>query len=138
GVFIILMGLFVAGCMNLDFLMQERRMQYQRKEVGYLGTLVVGLGFAAGWTACIGPIFVSILFLAASDQGHGMIYIIMYVIGFAITFLLLTFFLGSTRWIVQKSGAIMKIGGVIMIVMGIVLFTGQLPRITQFLLDLVE
>lgn len=138
GIFIIVMGLFVAGWININFLMQERRMQYQRKEVGYLGTFLVGLGFAAGWTPCIGPIFASILFLAASNPGHGIFYTIMYVIGFAIPFILLTFFLGSTRWIVQKSGVIMKVGGVIMIVMGIVLFTGQLPRITQFLLDLVE
>lgn len=138
GVFIIFMGLFVAGWINLNFLMQERRMQYQRKEVGYLGTFIVGLGFAAGWTPCIGPIFASILFLAASNPGHGIVYTVMYVIGFAIPFLVLTFFLGSTRWIVQKSGIIMKVGGVIMIIMGIVLFTGQLPRITQFLLDLVE
>lgn len=138
GVFIMFMGLFVAGWINLNFLMQERRMQYQRKEVGYLGTFIVGLGFAAGWTPCIGPIFASILFLAASNPGHGIVYTIMYVIGFAIPFLVLTFFLGSTRWIVQKSGVIMKVGGVIMIIMGIVLFTGQLPRITQFLLDLVE
>lgn len=138
GIFIIVMGLFVAGWINISFLMQERRMQYQRKEVGYLGTFLVGLGFAAGWTPCIGPIFASILFLAASNPGHGILYTVMYVIGFAIPFILLTFFLGSTRWIVQKSGVIMKVGGVIMILMGIVLFTGQLPRITQFLLDLVE
>lgn len=138
GIFIIVMGLFVAGWININFLMQERRMQYQKKNVNYLGTFFVGLGFAAGWTPCIGPIFASILFLAASNPGHGILYTIMYVIGFAIPFLVLTFFLGSTRWIVQKSGVIMKVGGVIMIIMGIVLFTGQLPRITQFLLDLVE
>lgn len=62
----------------------------------------------------------------------------MYVIGFALPFLILTFFLGSTRWIVRYSGIIMKIGGVTMIIMGLVLFTGQMPRITQFLLRLVQ
>lgn len=138
GIFIIVMGLFVAGWINIKFLMQERRMQYRRKNVGYLGTFLVGLGFAAGWTPCIGPIFASILFLAASNPTHGIIYTIAYVIGFALPFLILTFFLGSTKWIVQKSGVIMKIGGVLMIVMGFVLFTGQLPRISEFLLDLVD
>lgn len=138
GIFIIVMGLFVAGWINFSFLMQERRMQYQRKEVGYLGTFLVGLGFAAGWTPCIGPIFGSILALGMANPGYTVTYTVMYVIGFALPFLVLTFFLGSTRWIVQKSGIIMKIGGVIMIIMGIILLTGQLPRITQFLLDLVE
>ncbi len=138
GIFIIIMGLFVGGWINIKFLMKEKRVQVQKKSVSYLGTFFVGLGFAAGWTPCIGPIFASILFLAASNPGHGIIYTGMYVIGFALPFLILTFFIGSTRWIVQKSGIIMKVGGIIMVLMGLILFTGQLPRITQFLLDLVE
>ena len=138
GIFIIVMGLFVAGWININFLMKEKRMQYKKTNVSYFGTFFVGTGFAAGWTPCIGPIFGSILLLAASNPGQGIFYTILYVIGFALPFLLLTFFLGRTKWIVQKSQGIMKVGGVIMIVMGIVLFTGLMPRITEFLLDLVE
>lgn len=138
GVFIIIMGLFVAGWLNIPFLMQEKRMQYRKANVSYIGTFFVGTGFAAGWTPCIGPIFGSILLLAASNPGQGIFYTIMYVIGFVIPFLLLTFFLGSTKWIAQKSQIIMKVGGIIMIAMGLILFTGQLPRISQFLLDLVK
>lgn len=138
GLFIIVMGLFVGGWIKITTLMKEKRMQFAKKPAGYLGTFFVGLGFAAGWTPCIGPIFGSILFLAASNPGQGSLYTVMYVIGFAIPFLVLTFFLGSTRWIVRHSQTIMKIGGVIMIIMGIVLLTGQMPRITEFLLNLVE
>lgn len=138
GIVIIIMGLFVAGWLNINFLMKERRMQYKKANISYLGTFFVGAGFAAGWTPCIGPIFGSILLLAASHPSQGVFYTIMYVIGFTIPFLLLTFFLGSTKWIVRKSGVIMKVGGVIMLVMGIILFTGQMPRITEFLLNLVE
>ncbi len=138
GIFIIVMGLFVAGWLNITFLMKEKRMQYKKSNVSYLGTFFVGTGFAAGWTPCIGPIFGSILLLAASNPSQGIFYTIMYVIGFAIPFLLLTFFLGSTKWIVRKSNVIMKVGGIVMIGMGIVLFSGQLPRITELLLDLVE
>src|SRR5699024_4632917 len=123
GLFIIVMGLFVAGWLNINFLMKEKRLQYKKTNVSYLGTFFVGTGFAAGWTPCIGPIFGSILLLAASNPGQGIFYTVMYVIGFTIPFLLLTFFLGSTKWIVRKSGVIMKIGGIIMIAMGIVLFT---------------
>src|SRR5690625_185805 len=138
GIFIIVMGLFIAGWININFLMKEKRFQYKKANVSYLGTFFVGTGFAAVWTPCIGPIFGSILLLAASHPGQGIFYTIMYVVGFTIPFFLLTFFLGSTKWIVQKSGLIMKFGGIIMILMVIILFTGQLPRITQFLLDLVE
>lgn len=138
GIFIIFMGLFVGGWIKITALMKERRFQSTKKPVGYLGTFFVGMGFAAGWTPCIGPIFGSILFLAATNPGQGMFYTGMYVIGFALPFLLLTFFLGSTRWIVRRSEIIMKFGAVIMIIMGLVLLTGQMPRITEFLLNLVE
>lgn len=138
GVFIIFMGLFVGGWINFKALMKERRFQSAKRPVGYLGTFFVGMGFAAGWTPCIGPIFGSILFLAASNPGQGIIYTIMYVLGFALPFLLLTFFLGSTKWLTRHSQVIMKIGAVIMIVMGLILFTGQMPRITEFLLKLVQ
>jgi cytochrome c-type biogenesis protein len=138
GIFIILMGFFVAGWITIPALMKERRIRYSKKPVGYLGTFFVGLGFAAGWTPCIGPIFGSILLLAASNPGHGIVYTVMYVIGFSLPFILLTFFLGSTRWIVRHSEVIMKFGAVIMILMGLVLFFGLLPRITGFLLDLVQ
>ncbi|MDP4550107.1 cytochrome c biogenesis protein CcdA [Alkalihalobacillus macyae] len=138
GVFIIIMGMFVGGWITIPALMKEKRLRYTKKPVGYLGTFFVGLGFAAGWTPCIGPIFGSILLLAASNPAHGMIYTVMYVIGFSIPFITLTFFLGSTRWIVRHSQIIMKVGAVIMILMGLVLFFGLLPRITGFLLELVK
>lgn len=138
GIFIILMGLFVAGWIKIPALMQERRLHSTKKPVGYLGTFFVGLGFAAGWTPCIGPIFGSILALAATNPGHGIVYTITYVLGFALPFILLTFFIGSTQWITRHTGIIMKIGGIIMIIMGLVLFTGQLPVITGYLLELLE
>ena len=138
GVFIIFMGLFVGGWINITTLMKEKRFQSSKRPVGYLGTFFVGMGFAAGWTPCIGPIFGSILFLAASNPGQGILYTVMYVIGFALPFLILTFFLGSTKWIVRHSQVIMKTGAVIMILMGLILFTGQMPRITEFLLKLVQ
>ncbi|MFC3040477.1 cytochrome c biogenesis CcdA family protein [Virgibacillus xinjiangensis] len=138
GVFIIFMGLFIGGWVQLKGLMKERRFHHSKKPAGYAGTFFVGLGFAAGWTPCIGPIFGSILLLAASHPGQGVFYTIMYVIGFALPFIILTFFLGSTRWLVRHSQIIMKVGGVIMILMGLVLFFGLMPRISGFILDLVQ
>lgn len=138
GIFIIVMGLFIMGVINIPFLMQERRMQVKKSKVSYAGTFFVGVGFAAGWTPCIGPIFGSILFLAASNPSNGIIYTLMYVVGFALPFIVLSFFIGSSQWIMKRSGIIMKIGGVIMIVMGLVLLLGLMPRISEFLLDIVQ
>lgn len=138
GIFIIVMGLFVGGWINIPALMRERRFHHTKKPAGYVGTFFIGLGFAAGWTPCIGPIFGSILLLAASNPGQGVFYTVMYVIGFILPFIALTFFLGSTRWIVRHSQLIMKIGAVVMIIMGLVLFFGLMPRISGFLLNLVQ
>lgn len=138
GIFIIIMGLFVGGWLKITSFMKEKRFQFTKKPVGYLGTIFVGMGFAAGWTPCIGPIFASILVVAAANPTQGAWYTLFYVIGFALPFLILTFFLGSTRWIVKYSGIIMKIGAVIMILMGILLFAGLMPRISAFLLNLVK
>ncbi|TFB23116.1 cytochrome c biogenesis protein CcdA [Filobacillus milosensis] len=138
GIFIIVMGLFVAGWLNITTFMKEKRFQFTKRPAGYLGTIFVGMGFAAGWTPCIGPIFASILVVAASNPTQGALYTIFYVIGFALPFLILTFFIGKTRWIVRYSGIIMKIGGTVMIFMGVLLFTGQMSRISSFLLRLVQ
>lgn len=138
GIFIIFMGLFVAGWVTIPALMKEKRLRHTKKPVGLLGTFFVGLGFAAGWTPCIGPIFGSILMLAVSNPTQGIFYTIFYVIGFALPFVVLTFFLGSTKWIVRHTGLIMKVGGILMITMGIILFLGLMPRISAFLLDLVN
>jgi cytochrome c-type biogenesis protein len=138
GIFIIVMGLFIGGWIHIPFLMKERRFHYSKKPAGYLGTFLVGLGFAAGWTPCIGPIFGSILLLAAIDPAQGIFYTVMYVVGFALPFLLLTFFIGKTRWITRYSGVIMRVGAVLMILMGLVLFFGWMPSISGFLLDLIQ
>lgn len=138
GVFIIVMGLFVAGWINIPALMKEKRFHYTKKRAGYLGTFFIGLGFAAGWTPCIGPIFGSILLIAASNPSQGIFYTVMYVIGFALPFIILTFFIGSTRWAVRHSQVIMKTGGALMLIMGLVLFFGLMPIISGFLLDLVQ
>src|SRR5699024_7016935 len=93
-IFIVVMGLLDGGWLNNKALMSEKRVQVKKTNVSYLGTFLVGLGFAAGWTPCIGPIFGSILLLAASDPTQGVIYTVMYVIGFALPFVTLTFFIG--------------------------------------------
>ncbi|WP_028784518.1 cytochrome c biogenesis CcdA family protein [Thalassobacillus devorans] len=138
GVFIILMGLFVGGWISFKWLMKDKRLRSTQKPAGLLGTAFVGMGFAAGWTPCIGPIFASILVLAATDPTQGLIYTIMYVLGFALPFLLFSFFLGSARWVLRYSEKIMKVGGAVMILMGVMLYTGQMTRLSNILLRLVQ
>ncbi|MCW1927493.1 cytochrome c biogenesis CcdA family protein [Bhargavaea beijingensis] len=138
GILIVFMGFLVGGWLQIPGFMRERRLQISKSGTSYAGTFVVGIGFAAGWTPCIGPIFASILLLSAAQPAQGMVYTALYVLGFSIPFLLLTFFIGSTKWLVRKSGWIIKAGGAIMIIMGLLLFFGQMPKFAAYLLELID
>lgn len=138
GVLIIVMGLFLVGFFKLEWFMQEKRFQFSKKPVGYLGSTLIGMGFAAGWTPCIGPILTMIIAMAAMNPSEGMTYMTSYILGFSVPFLALSFFISSTRWILKYSSIIMKIGGGVMIVMGILLYTDQIDKISIYLLRLVE
>lgn len=138
GILIVVMGLFMLGLFNMNWLMKERRFQFSKRPVGYLGSAFIGMGFAAGWTPCIGPILTVIIALSANNPSLGMTYMVVYIIGFSLPFMLLSFYIGSTRWILKYSSAFMKIGGVLMIIMGILLYTNQLLMLSIYLLRLFE
>ncbi|RJS62296.1 cytochrome c biogenesis protein CcdA [Bacillus sp. PK3_68] len=132
-IFIVFFGLVVTGILQPKFLMTERRLEFKNRPSGYLGSLLIGLAFAAGWTPCTGPILLSVFALAASNPGSGLLYMIAYTLGFSIPFFILSFFIGRMKWIRTHSGIIMKVGGYIMIVMGVVLFFDWMTKIIIFL-----
>lgn len=136
GALVMIMGLFVIGIIKPTFLMKEKKWDVSRKSTNYLGTTFVGIGFAAGWTPCIGPILASVLMLSAANPTKGIIYITAYTLGFAIPFFVMAFFIGRTRWILKYSSKLMKAGGGIMLLTGFLLFTGQMTKITTVLIDL--
>ena len=138
GILIVVMGLFLVGFFKLEWFMREKRFQFSKKPVGYLGSTLIGMGFAAGWTPCIGPILTMILSLIAINPSHGMTYMTTYILGFSVPFFLLSFFIGSTRWIVGYSSFLMKIGGLVMVIMGVLLYTDQIDKIAIYLLRLFE
>jgi cytochrome c-type biogenesis protein len=138
GILIVLIGLFLIGFLKLDWLMKEKRFQMARKPAGYLGTVLVGMGFAAGWTPCIGPIFAAILILAANHPAQGLGYTVFYIVGFALPFLLLSFYISTAKWIVTYSDRIMKIGGALMILVGVLLYTGYLARLSSWVYHLID
>ncbi|WP_243386974.1 cytochrome c biogenesis protein CcdA [Bacillus kexueae] len=131
-ILIIFFGFVVLGVFTPDVLMKEKRFQFKNRPAGYLGSSLIGMAFAAGWTPCTGPILASVILLAASNPGSGMIYMIAYTLGFSIPFFLLSFFIGKMNWIKRNNVKIMKIGGVIMIIMGLFLFFDLLTRIIVF------
>jgi len=90
GILVILFGVHITGLVPISLLFGEKRLNLRHKPAGYLGSFLVGLAFAAGWTPCIGPILASILMVAATEEkvSHGIILLLLYSIGLGIPFLL--------------------------------------------------
>jgi len=88
GVIIIILGIHLTGIINLKFLQREKKVHLREKPLGYLGTVLVGMTFAAGWTPCIGPILGSILIVASTSQKvtSGIILLSFYSLGLALPF----------------------------------------------------
>ncbi|HEX9023294.1 MAG TPA: cytochrome c biogenesis protein CcdA [Geobacteraceae bacterium] len=88
GVLIILFGIHVSGLVPIAVLLGEKRVVIHSKQTGYLGSLLVGLAFAAGWTPCIGPILATILMVAATEEtvAKGILLLLAYSLGLAIPF----------------------------------------------------
>ncbi|MBM7540338.1 cytochrome c biogenesis CcdA family protein [Amphibacillus cookii] len=138
GLSLMIIGLVVGGWFRFSTLMKTKRFQIKTKPVGMFGSFLVGVGFSAGWTPCIGPIFASILILATTSPAQGALYTSVYLIGFALPFLFLTFFLGYVKSIVKYSEQIMKLGGGLIIIFGLLLFTGQLARFSNYILRMIQ
>jgi cytochrome c-type biogenesis protein len=113
-----------------------------RKPLGYLGSVLVGMAFAAGWTPCIGPILGGILGLAATEEqlSRGLLLLSFYSLGLAVPFLAAAFavetfldwfqkFRRHIRWVQWVSGALL-------LVVGILLLTGQFTRMAAWLQSL--
>ncbi len=139
GVLIIGFGLLCLGVFKLGMLSQERRLHLERKPVGYLGSALVGMAFGAGWTPCIGPVLGGILGLAAtaSDVSRGMQLLAVYSAGLAIPFLIAAVAVDSFLDWFQKFRRylpwVMRLSGVLLIVVGFLLLTGEFTRLAGWL-----
>ncbi|MCM3316359.1 cytochrome c biogenesis protein CcdA [Rummeliibacillus stabekisii] len=122
GILIVVFGLVITGIFTPKFLMKDRKFELKSRPSGYIGSILIGLVFAAGWTPCTGPILGSIMLLGSTHPDSAIWYMLAYVLGFSIPFFVLSFFVSRMNWIRKNSQKIVKVGGYIMIVVGIVLF----------------
>jgi cytochrome c-type biogenesis protein len=135
GVLMILMGVFFMGLMPW---FTQREFRLHRKPVaGLVGAPLLGALFGIGWTPCIGPTLASVLALS-SDQGsagRGAALTVAYCLGLGVPFVLAAVAfrkaLGAFGWIKRHYVWVMRIGGTMMIVTGLLLLTGAWDRIVQ-------
>lgn len=128
GLMIVGLGLFSIGDLKIPFLQRERRFHYQIKEMRPWTAYLLGFTFSFGWTPCIGPMLASVLVLASTRHAvEGNILLLLYTAGFTVPFLLIALFSEKMINLLDKlkkhMGKIQKIGGFILIVMGLLMFT---------------
>ncbi|MBD1379325.1 cytochrome c biogenesis protein CcdA [Metabacillus arenae] len=135
-ILIVFFGLVILGVFKPSFLMKEHRMEFKSRPSGFIGSIIIGMAFAGGWTPCTGPILAAVISLGATNPDSAIVYMIAYILGFAIPFFCLSFFIGRLGWIKRHNAVIMKIGGTLMIVMGIMLFFNWMTSIIIVLSDM--
>jgi cytochrome c-type biogenesis protein len=139
GVLIIFFGLYLLGIIKLGFMDQEQRLHLDRKPLGYLGSVGVGMAFGAGWTPCIGPMLGAILSMAASqaDMQRGVILLGWYSAGLAVPFLLTAWAVETFLDLFKKFRRVMpmvqKIGGALLLLVGVLMVSGQFTRLASWL-----
>ena len=139
GVIVIVLGLYLLGVFNLNALTRERRLHIANKPLGYLGTVFVGMAFAAGWTPCIGPILGAVLTYTASsaDLNRGLLLLFVYSLGLAVPFVLAALMIEHfMRLFTRYRGVLLwtsRIAGVLLICVGIMMLTDTMRVLTQWL-----
>jgi cytochrome c-type biogenesis protein len=139
GSLVVILGLHFAGLFKLKFLEREKKFHLNKKPLGALGTVLVGMAFGAGWTPCVGPILGSILTMAAATQdvAKGIILLVSYSVGLGIPFLLTGFlihkFFEYFKTIRKYFRVITLVGGILLVFIGLLLITGYFTTISSFL-----
>ncbi|MFJ7732095.1 cytochrome c biogenesis CcdA family protein [Lysinibacillus sp. NPDC097231] len=132
-IIIVFFGLVILGVIRFDFLLSDKRIKFKNRPKGYIGSIIIGMGFAAGWTPCTGPILAGVIALGMSNPGQGMLYMLFYVLGFAVPFLIMSLFIGKMKFLQKRSDLFMKLGAVIMILMGVMLYFDLMTKIIVFM-----
>lgn len=132
-IIMVFFGLVVTGILKFDFLLSEKRIQFNKRPKGHIGSVLIGMGFAAGWTPCTGPILAGVIALGISDPGRGMLYMLFYVLGFSVPFLVMSLFIGKMKFLQKRSNLFMNFGGGLMILMGILLYFDMMTKIIALL-----
>ena len=138
GVLIVLFGIHVTGLVPLHFLMGEKRVQLHQKPAGYVGSFLVGIAFAAGWTPCIGPILASILMVAATEGSimQGIILLLLYSLGLGIPFFLSALAMHQFMAVFNRFKKFIRMfeicTGLFLVLVGILIYTNGLTRLSGY------
>jgi cytochrome c-type biogenesis protein len=137
GIIVVILGLHITGLFRFRMLEHEKRLEFKRRPLGYIGSVLVGIAFAAGWTPCIGPILASILLYAGTAQNvaTGIILLTAYSFGLGLPFFIaaLAFntFLANYARLNRYLRIISIISGLFLVVVGVMLFFNYFTVLAQ-------
>jgi len=139
GLLIIVFGLYALGVLRIGAFSRELRFQLNDKPLGFLGSVLAGMAFGAGWTPCIGPILGGILLYTSSqaDFSKGISLLLAYSAGLAIPFLVAAFalerFLAWFQRFRRYIGWVERIAGILLIVVGVLMMFGMFTLMSGWL-----
>lgn len=139
GGLVFLFGIHMTGLFHFGVLLGDKRVQLHKKPGGFLGTFVVGVAFAAGWTPCVGPILASILLIAATSGhvGDGIWLLSTYSLGLGLPFLvsglLFHYFLIVFKRFRKYIRLVEIFTGLMLMAVGLMLMFDMMGRLTMYL-----
>jgi cytochrome c-type biogenesis protein len=136
GAFMVLMGLFTSGIVNISALSMERRVlnldRFSGRRLGFGSSMLLGFAFSAGWTPCVGPVLASIL-AVASVSGRvieGVMLLSAYSLGLALPFLVAAVAIDRfSAWLpglIRASSRVKVFAGIAMMFVGVLYIAGLL------------
>jgi len=139
GVVVVIFGLHMIGVYRIPFLEYDTRVtELPDPKWGYLSSAMLGVFFSAGWSPCVGPVLGAILTLALNggSVSQGATLLSVYSAGLAIPFLIAALGVGWVAKTLRKYGKVMRyveiVMGVVLVIVGIMLFTGTFETIAQY------
>jgi cytochrome c-type biogenesis protein len=139
GLLVLAFGLYLLGVFKVGAFSRERRIHITDKPLGYLGTVIVGIAFGAGWTPCIGPILGSILTYAATQGSvsRGVVLLGAYSLGLAVPFVLAAVaierFLQAFDAIKRHMVWVTRVSGLLLVAVALLMITDYMSVLTGWL-----
>ena len=140
GIVIIIFGLHHAEIINIKFFNYEKRMEVLENSPKFMNSILLGITFSFGWTPCVGPILGSVLMLAGNTETiwTGMGLLALYSLGLSLPFIIaalaINVFISHFQKIYQYFYIIKRISGILLIIMGILVYTNYFYRLSWLIL----
>ncbi len=138
GVIMIVFGLNFIGILKLGFINMEKRIDYQFKSLRFITSIIFGMVFALGWSPCLSSFLGSALALASNSKTifEGVLLLLCFSIGLGIPFIITSIIFekakGAFKQIQAHSRIINIVSGALLIIAGILVFTGSFKYFSYF------